>query len=57
MSWLFSDTSLAGSQPKERPRSAILAPDENTVTSIFNNRRSQQTTALSKSVSIQNIAG
>ncbi|NXK46512.1 AKP13 protein, partial [Chauna torquata] len=44
-------------QPKERPRSAILAPDENTVTSIFNNRRSQQTTALSKSVSIQNIAG
>ncbi|NXJ62781.1 AKP13 protein, partial [Rostratula benghalensis] len=45
------------SQPKERPRSAVLAPDENTVTSIFNNRRSQQTTALSKSVSIQNIAG
>ncbi|XP_067411749.1 A-kinase anchor protein 13 isoform X2 [Emydura macquarii macquarii] len=45
------------SQPKERPRSAILAPDENTVTSIFNNRRSQQNTALSKSVSIQNIAG
>ncbi|NXP08657.1 AKP13 protein, partial [Thinocorus orbignyianus] len=45
------------SQPKERPRSAVLAPDENTVTSILNNRRSQQTTALSKSVSIQNIAG
>ncbi|XP_030433452.1 A-kinase anchor protein 13 isoform X8 [Gopherus evgoodei] len=45
------------SQPKERPRSAILAPDENTVTSIFNNRRSQQTPTLSKSVSIQNIAG
>ncbi|XP_019359593.1 PREDICTED: A-kinase anchor protein 13 isoform X2 [Gavialis gangeticus] len=45
------------SQPKERPRSAILAPDENTVTSLFNNRRSQQSTALSKSVSIQNIAG
>ncbi|NWW43750.1 AKP13 protein, partial [Pedionomus torquatus] len=45
------------SQPKERPRSAVLAPDENTVTSIFNNRRSQQTAALSKSVSIQNIAG
>uniref|UniRef100_A0A8C3T8B5 A-kinase anchoring protein 13 n=2 Tax=Chelydra serpentina TaxID=8475 RepID=A0A8C3T8B5_CHESE len=45
------------SQPKERPRSAILAPDENTVTSVFNNRRSQQTTTLSKSVSIQNIAG
>uniref|UniRef100_A0A8B9P351 A-kinase anchoring protein 13 n=1 Tax=Apteryx owenii TaxID=8824 RepID=A0A8B9P351_APTOW len=50
-------SSLLDSQPKERPRSAILAPDENTVTSIFNNRRSQQTTALSKSVSIQNIAG
>ncbi|XP_027500013.1 A-kinase anchor protein 13 isoform X1 [Corapipo altera] len=46
------------SQPKERPRSAILAPDESTVTSMFNNRRSsQQPTALSKSVSIQNIAG
>ncbi|XP_064312263.1 A-kinase anchor protein 13 isoform X1 [Phalacrocorax carbo] len=45
------------SQPKERPRSAILAPDENTVTSMFSNRRSQQPTALSKSVSIQNIAG
>ncbi|XP_075288324.1 A-kinase anchor protein 13 isoform X4 [Opisthocomus hoazin] len=45
------------SQPKERPRSAILAPDESTVTSIFNNRRSQQTAVLSKSVSIQNIAG
>ncbi|NWU81310.1 AKP13 protein, partial [Onychorhynchus coronatus] len=46
------------SQPKERPRSAILTPDESTVTSIFNNRRSsQQPTALSKSVSIQNIAG
>ncbi|NWX82345.1 AKP13 protein, partial [Nothoprocta ornata] len=45
------------SQPKERPRSAILAPDESTVTSIFNNRRSQQPAALSKSVSIQNIAG
>ncbi|NXM45508.1 AKP13 protein, partial [Gymnorhina tibicen] len=44
------------SQPKERPRSAILAPDESTVTSTFN-RRSQQPTALSKSVSIQNIAG
>ncbi|KAF7239549.1 A-kinase anchor protein 13 [Varanus komodoensis] len=44
---------------KERPRSAILAPDENTVTSLFNNRRSQQlpNPALSKSVSIQNIAG
>ncbi|XP_063268867.1 A-kinase anchor protein 13 isoform X8 [Prinia subflava] len=45
------------SQPKERPRSAILTPDEGTVTSTFSNRRSQQPTALSKSVSIQNIAG
>ncbi|NWZ93041.1 AKP13 protein, partial [Nesospiza acunhae] len=45
------------SQPKERPRSAILAPDESTVTSSFSNRRSQQPSALSKSVSIQNIAG
>ncbi|NWV57192.1 AKP13 protein, partial [Daphoenositta chrysoptera] len=45
------------SQPKERPRSAILTPDESTVTSTFNHRRSQQPTALSKSVSIQNIAG
>ncbi|XP_066052811.1 A-kinase anchor protein 13 isoform X1 [Chamaea fasciata] len=45
------------SQPKERPRSAILTPDESTVTSTFNSRRSQQPTALSKSVSIQNIAG
>ncbi|XP_062819428.1 A-kinase anchor protein 13 isoform X3 [Anolis carolinensis] len=45
------------SQPKERPRSAILAPDESNVTSLFTNRRSQQNLALSKSVSIQNIAG
>ncbi|NXO81087.1 AKP13 protein, partial [Sitta europaea] len=45
------------SQPKERPRSAILAPEESSVTSSFSNRRSQQPTALSKSVSIQNIAG
>ncbi|NXC01379.1 AKP13 protein, partial [Orthonyx spaldingii] len=45
------------SQPKERPRSAILAPDESSVTSTFSNRRSQPPTALSKSVSIQNIAG
>nr|XP_025037471.1 A-kinase anchor protein 13 isoform X3 [Pelodiscus sinensis] len=45
------------SQPKERPRSAILAPDESTITSVLNHRRSQQSTTLSKSVSIQNIAG
>ncbi|KAG8145136.1 hypothetical protein E2320_013506 [Naja naja] len=45
------------SQPKERPRSAILAPDENITTSVFNSRRSQHNLSLSKSVSIQNIAG
>ncbi|XP_070619570.1 A-kinase anchor protein 13 isoform X2 [Erythrolamprus reginae] len=45
------------SQPKERPRSAILAPDENIMTTVFNSRRSQQNMSLSKSVSIQNIAG
>uniref|UniRef100_A0A670YCU9 A-kinase anchoring protein 13 n=1 Tax=Pseudonaja textilis TaxID=8673 RepID=A0A670YCU9_PSETE len=45
------------SQPKERPRSAILAPDENITTAVFNSRRSQQNLSLSKSVSIQNIAG
>ncbi|KAJ6662882.1 hypothetical protein lerEdw1_011086 [Lerista edwardsae] len=45
------------SQPKERPRSAILAPDESAATSLFSNRRSQQNPSLSKSISIQNIAG
>ncbi|XP_048337627.1 A-kinase anchor protein 13 isoform X3 [Sphaerodactylus townsendi] len=45
------------SQPKERPRSAILAPDETAAPPIFNSRRSQQNMSLSKSVSIQNIAG
>nr|XP_020637343.1 A-kinase anchor protein 13 [Pogona vitticeps] len=46
------------SQAKERPRSAILAPDESTpMTSLFNSRRSQHNPSLSKSVSIQNIAG
>ncbi|XP_074090245.1 A-kinase anchor protein 13 isoform X2 [Macrotis lagotis] len=45
------------SQPKERPRSAILVPDETSVAPLFSNRRSQQCTSLSKSVSIQNIAG
>uniref|UniRef100_A0A2I3G7S2 A-kinase anchor protein 13 n=1 Tax=Nomascus leucogenys TaxID=61853 RepID=A0A2I3G7S2_NOMLE len=37
------------SQPKERPRSAVLLVDETTATPIFANRRSH--------VSIQNIAG
>ncbi|XP_038602180.1 A-kinase anchor protein 13 isoform X2 [Tachyglossus aculeatus] len=45
------------SQPKERPRSAILVPDETTMVPLFNSRRSQQSSALSKSISIQNIAG
>ncbi|XP_063494666.1 A-kinase anchor protein 13 isoform X4 [Symphalangus syndactylus] len=45
------------SQPKERPRSAVLLVDETTATPIFANRRSQQSVSLSKSVSIQNIAG
>ncbi|XP_077173558.1 A-kinase anchor protein 13 isoform X2 [Paroedura picta] len=45
------------SQPKERPRSAILAPDETSAPPVFNSRRSQQNMSLSKSVSIQNIAG
>ncbi|XP_072473666.1 A-kinase anchor protein 13 isoform X2 [Notamacropus eugenii] len=45
------------SQPKERPRSAILVPEETSVAPLFSNRRSQQCASLSKSVSIQNIAG
>ncbi|KAK2503492.1 hypothetical protein MC885_019621 [Smutsia gigantea] len=45
------------SQPKERPRSAVLLAEETTVAPLFANRRSQQSVSLSKSVSIQNIAG
>ncbi|KAM5206805.1 A-kinase anchor protein 13 isoform 8-T8 [Hipposideros larvatus] len=45
------------SQPKERPRSAVLLADEIPVAPMFANRRSQQSVSLSKSVSIQNIAG
>ncbi|XP_076980240.1 A-kinase anchor protein 13 isoform X2 [Tamandua tetradactyla] len=45
------------SQPKERPRSAILLAEETTAAPMFANRRSQQSVSLSKSVSIQNIAG
>ncbi|XP_051004690.1 A-kinase anchor protein 13 isoform X1 [Acomys russatus] len=45
------------SQPKERPRSAVLLADEATAAPIFTNRRSQQSVSLSKSVSIQNITG
>uniref|UniRef100_A0A4W2GL78 A-kinase anchoring protein 13 n=2 Tax=Bos indicus x Bos taurus TaxID=30522 RepID=A0A4W2GL78_BOBOX len=45
------------SQPKERPRSAVLLADEAIAAPVFANRRSQQSIALSKSVSIQNIAG
>nr|XP_033775464.1 A-kinase anchor protein 13 isoform X2 [Geotrypetes seraphini] len=46
------------SQPKERPRSAIVVPDENTISMLLNNRRPQTNAlVLSKSMSIQNIAG
>ncbi|XP_066095362.1 A-kinase anchor protein 13 isoform X14 [Saccopteryx bilineata] len=45
------------SQPKERPRSAVLLADETIAAPLFPNRRSQQSMSLSKSVSIQNIAG
>ncbi|KAI5237322.1 A-Kinase Anchor Protein 13 [Manis pentadactyla] len=45
------------SQPKERPRSAVLLAEETSVAPLFANRRSQQSVSLSKSVSIQNIAG
>ncbi|XP_062947798.1 A-kinase anchor protein 13 isoform X2 [Cynocephalus volans] len=45
------------SQPKERPRSAVLLAEETTAIPMFANRRSQQSVALSKSVSIQNITG
>ncbi|XP_029808890.1 A-kinase anchor protein 13 isoform X4 [Suricata suricatta] len=45
------------SQPKERPRSAVLLVDETTAAPMFASRRSQQPVSLSKSVSIQNIAG
>ncbi|KAM5171875.1 A-kinase anchor protein 13 [Mantella aurantiaca] len=47
-----------GSQPKERPRSAVMVPDEATFTSLnFANRRPQTTISISKSISTQNIAG
>ncbi|XP_069078837.1 A-kinase anchor protein 13 isoform X2 [Pleurodeles waltl] len=44
-------------QTKERPRSAIVAPDENTFNLMMGSRRPQTSLSLSKSVSIQNIAG
>ncbi|XP_039714369.1 A-kinase anchor protein 13 isoform X4 [Pteropus medius] len=47
----------SASQPKERPRSAVLLADETVTAPIFANRRSQHSVSLSKSVSIQNIAG
>uniref|UniRef100_A0A8C0L3M9 A-kinase anchoring protein 13 n=1 Tax=Canis lupus dingo TaxID=286419 RepID=A0A8C0L3M9_CANLU len=50
-------SSFIASQPKERPRSAVLLADEATAIPMFANRRSQQSISLSKSVSIQNIAG
>ncbi|XP_063140599.1 A-kinase anchor protein 13 isoform X7 [Rattus norvegicus] len=45
------------SQPKERPRSAVLLAEEAIAAPMFTNRRSQQSVSLSKSVSIQNITG
>ncbi|XP_010619322.1 A-kinase anchor protein 13 isoform X3 [Fukomys damarensis] len=45
------------SQPKERPRSAVLLAEETMVPPAFPSRRSQQSVSLSKSVSIQNITG
>ncbi|XP_023565918.1 A-kinase anchor protein 13 isoform X2 [Octodon degus] len=45
------------SQPKERPRSAVLLAEEPMAAPVFANRRSQQSVCLSKSVSIQNITG
>ncbi|XP_018423060.1 PREDICTED: A-kinase anchor protein 13 [Nanorana parkeri] len=47
-----------GSQPKERPRSAVVAPEEATFSSLsFSSRRPQTTISISKSISTQNIAG
>lgn len=45
------------SQPKERPRSAVLLAEETAAAPVFAQRRSQQSVSLSKSVSIQNITG
>ncbi|XP_063106069.1 A-kinase anchor protein 13 isoform X4 [Cavia porcellus] len=45
------------SQPKERPRSAVLLAEDTIAAPVFANRRSQQSVSLSKSVSIQNITG
>ncbi|XP_021120446.1 A-kinase anchor protein 13 isoform X4 [Heterocephalus glaber] len=45
------------SQPKERPRSAVLLAEETMAPPVFASRRSQQSVSLSKSVSIQNITG
>ncbi|XP_041442791.1 A-kinase anchor protein 13 isoform X4 [Xenopus laevis] len=45
-----------GSQIKERPRSAILAPEDNNFSALIGTRRSQNL-SISKSISTQNIAG
>ncbi|XP_062060904.1 A-kinase anchor protein 13 isoform X2 [Lepus europaeus] len=45
------------SQPKERPRSAVLLAEETAAAPVFAQRRAQQSVSLSKSVSIQNITG
>ncbi|XP_043934305.1 A-kinase anchor protein 13 [Protopterus annectens] len=46
-----------GSQPRERPRSAIYAVDETAFSTLPHSRRSVTHVSLSKSVSIQNIPG
>ncbi|KAG9489121.1 A-kinase anchor protein 13 isoform X2 [Eleutherodactylus coqui] len=47
-----------GSQPKERPRSAIVAVDEKSLMTLgFNARRPQTALSISKSISTQNISG
>ncbi|KAG8575216.1 hypothetical protein GDO81_009475 [Engystomops pustulosus] len=46
-----------GSQPKERPRSAIVAVDEKSLMTLGFNARRPQTLSISKSISTQNISG
>ncbi|XP_056427858.1 A-kinase anchor protein 13 isoform X2 [Hyla sarda] len=47
-----------GSQPKERPRSAIVVVDEKSLLTLgFNARRPQTALAISKSISTQNLSG
>lgn len=55
--WSRDCSPFTAAQPKERPRSAVLLAEEASAAPMFSNRRSQQSVSLSKSVSIQNIAG